>query len=84
MTKKVKDDKLGEKMEALAEKLADDLKDGKDIKKTASDTFGRLTSYYAATRKLNLKVPDPDDEGATFDKFRETINGPAISATRNN
>ena len=37
--------------------------------------FGKLTTYFAATRKLNLKAPDEDNDDPTFDNFRDKING---------
>jgi len=75
MAKKKADDVLGEQMERLAEKLAKDLADGEDVKKPTADMFGKLTTYFAATRKLNLKAPDEDDDDPTFDNFRDKING---------
>lgn len=73
MSKKKSDDELGTEMERLAVKLAKGLVNGDTVSKATSDTFGKLTSYFAATRKLNLKTPDPEDEGETFSGFRDKI-----------
>ncbi len=78
MSKRTDKDELGKKMETLAEKLADELTNAPEevTLKAKSDMFGKLTSYFAATRKLNLKTPLEDDpEAPTFDKFRRTIDG---------
>lgn len=75
MKKRGDRDELGEAMEKLAMKLTNDLNEGKEIKKTASDTFGKLSGYFAATRRLNLKTPDPEDETGSFTDFARKING---------
>lgn len=76
MSKRADKDELGKKMEQLAEKLADQLIAGNEPSKPMSDMFGKLTSYFGATRKLNLKTPlEDDDDTPTFDKFRRTIDG---------
>ena len=73
MPKKLPEDKLAKKMEELACALADKLTNDTEPTKAATDAFGKLTSYFAMTRKLNLKNPEPDDEEGTFNDFRNKL-----------
>lgn len=77
MTKKRVDaDELGTAMEKLAVKLAKELTSGNEPSKPSSDMFGKLTSYLAATRRLNLKAGEEEDEDApNFSNFKNKING---------
>lgn len=77
MTKKGDKDDLADKMEKLAETLADDLKGNGEPPKARIDGFKALTTYFTATRKLNLKNPDDDEEGTTFNGIRQKLNAPA-------
>ena len=73
MTKKVDKDELGTELESLAVSLAKSMAGGTEPAKTIVDGFGKLTSYYAATRRLNLKAADPEDEGTNFTDIRNKI-----------
>jgi len=85
VSKRAEKDELGAELEKLAVKITKALnseppKEGEEpqteVTKIMSDMFGKLTSYYASTRKLNLKTPPEDDpEAPTFDRFRRTIDG---------
>lgn len=78
MAKKKESDELGAEMEKLAkamtEALKADLEEKKPVTKLTADAFGKLTTYFAATRKLNLKTDGDDDDGSSFDRFRSNIN----------
>lgn len=75
MSRKAQEDKLAEKMETLACSLADDLSSDNEPSKQKTDGFKALSSYFAATRKLNLKAPEPEDPDApNFGNFRDKIN----------
>ena len=76
MTKKSAKDELGTEMEALAISLAKSMAKGTEPAKEVINGFGKLTSYFAATRKLNLKASEPEDEGTTFDGIRKRLAGP--------
>lgn len=79
MTKKVDKDELGEKLEKLACQIADNLIADKEPAKALTDGFGKLSNYYAQTRKLNLKTPEAEDEGDTFSAIRDKIHNPKIA-----
>lgn len=75
MRKRVDKDELGEKLEKLAVTLADEAAKGEEPSKARSDVFGKLTTYFAATRKLNLKAAPDEEDGDTFSSFKDKVNG---------
>lgn len=75
-------DPLFDKIERIADKLAEDLLSG-DTNAQHVDTFKALSLYLVQTRKLD-KRHGSDDAGATFGKIRQQLTEVSGNGSRQN
>jgi hypothetical protein len=66
-------DKLRNQLEDLALKITSELLNSGEPTKETVDAFKAVSSYFAATRRLNAKAGASEDEGTSFSGFRKRI-----------
>lgn len=75
-------DTLADKMEQIADKLADELLAG-ETNADHVDTFKALSLYYVQTRKLGKRRTEDDDDGPNFGKIRRQLSEAENGARQN-